>query len=174
MNKNIKLLILILLISHALAVKAADNLNFKGILRAHACSLHPDDGEIKIDFGEIGTRDLYLQGGTSPQKFDIRLIGCNLTVADEVQVTFEGSRSVTVPGALALDSSSSAGGVAIVLSDAAQTPLALGTSVTLPLVRGDNTLSFHRQLVVEPDALAQDKIVSGKFNANSNFVLFYP
>ncbi len=156
------------------AALAADNMAFSGTLRAHACSLHPDDGVIDIDFSDVGTRDLYLNGGTANQPFAIRLIDCKSAVASEVDITFEGSRSPTIPGALALDSASIARGVAVVLSDAAQRQISLGTALTLPLTGATNTLHFHRRLQVEPDALVSDGIVSGTFSANSTFTLYYP
>lgn len=166
--------LLISLISYTGAAWAADNMQFSGTLRAHACSLHPDDGEINIDFGEIGTRDLYLQGGTPPQPFEIRLIDCNLAVASEVQVTFSGTPNTKIHGALALDVTSKASGFAIVLSNFDHTPISLGSTFTLPLVKGSNILQFYRQLQVEPDALLNDTITSGDFTANSTFTLIYP
>lgn len=162
------------LVGFAGSALAADNMAFSGTLRAHACSLHPDDGMIEMEFGEVGSRDLYLSGGTANQPFTIRLIDCNPAVASAVEVTFEGSRSTAISGALALDSGSAASGIAVVLSDAVQRQINLGTALTLPLTAATNTLLFHRRLQVEPDALANEDIVPGDFSANSTFALYYP
>ncbi|WP_336777668.1 fimbrial protein [Pantoea sp. USHLN256] len=153
---------------------AADNMTFSGNLRAHACTLHPDDAVVEVDFNEIGTRDLYLSGGTPNQPFNIRLLDCNTSVASELLITFDGTRNAEIPGALALESSSEASGVAVVLSDASQRPIALGTALRLPLNSGSNSLQFHRRLQVEPDALRGEGIISGTFSANSTFTLYYP
>lgn len=173
-RKRITWSLVALLASFAGSVPATANMAFSGTLRAHACSLHPDDDVIEVDFSEVGTRDLYLRGRTANQPFSMRLTDCNPAVSDEVQIMFEGNRNPAIPGALALDSSSAARGVAIVLSDATQRDINLGTALTLPVTAAASTLVFHRRLQVEPDALINEGIVSGSFTANSTFTLFYP
>jgi type 1 fimbria pilin len=168
------LLLLTALAGSSGAVMAADNMRFYGTLHAHACLLHPDDENIDIDFSESGTRDLYLRGGTQNQPFSIRLMDCNTAVAGEVQITFDGLRNPSLPGALALDPGSEASGVAIVLSDATQRDIRLGDPQVLPVTGSETTLQFHHRLQVEPDVLVRESIVSGTFQANTTFSLVYP
>ncbi|WP_449556081.1 fimbrial protein [Huaxiibacter chinensis] len=174
MNTFLTLTGLTALMVAASATLAADNMILTGTLRAHACSLHPDDNTINVVFGELGTRDLYLNGGTREQPFSIRLLDCNPAVANEVQITFDGQRNPFIPGSLALNSGSAASGVAIIISDANKHQLNPGTALTLPVIAGNNTLLFHRRLQVEPDALNNEGIISGNFSANATFTLFYP
>ena len=154
--------------------QAADNMTFGGSLRAHACTLHPDDGQIAIDFGEVGNRDLYLSGSTPDVPFHLRLLNCNTQVAQNVEVTFSGAANGKIPGALALDGGSTAKGIAILLKDASLQPLPLGTAYTGRLSQGETTLTFNRSLQVEPDALANNGIVPGSFTASGTFSLLYP
>ncbi|WDZ51802.1 fimbrial protein [Acinetobacter vivianii] len=176
MKKVIAALMLVALTASVSAtlVNAADNMAFKGTLRAHACTLHPDDRAIQIDFLDLGTHSLYLYGGTADQRFDIRLLNCNVNVASDVQVTFQGTPNNTIPGALALDASSQAAGFAIVLKDAAKQQLNLGDMSSSPIVGADTTLEFYRRVQVEPDALVNRGIVPGVFTASATFELFYP
>lgn len=155
------------------AAEAVD-MNFGGTLRAQACTLHPDDQVIRVDFDLAGSRDLYLNGGTPDEPFNIRLQNCNANVATEVEVTFMGNQSAKIPGALALDAGSAAAGFAIALKDAYRQPLKLGDASRSPLTGTDTTLVFYRRLQVEPDALANNGIVPGVFNASGTFELFYP
>lgn len=153
---------------------AADNMSFKGTLRAHACTLHPDDQDIQIDFDQLGSRDLYLNGGTADEPFNIRLQNCDTRVASTVEATFVGNQSAKIPGALALDAGSTAAGFAIGLKDAEQKPLKLGDVSRSPLTGTDTTLVFYRRLQVEPDALINNGIVPGTFSASGTFTLYYP
>lgn len=150
---------------------AADNMAFEGTLRAHACTLHPDDKMIPIDFGDLASRDLYLSGGTPDVAFNIRLLDCNTAVARDVLVTFMGNQSTQIPGALALDPGSAAAGFAVVLKDAAKMPLRLGDTHSTALVRPDTTLLFHHSLAVVPGVQA---VTPGQFSANGTFELHYP
>lgn len=172
MKSAIALLALTILTS--LQAGAADNMNFKGTLRAHACTLHPDDRDIRIDFDSLGSRDLYLNGGTADEPFYIRLLNCNVNVAGTVEATFMGNQSANIPGALALDSGSTAAGFAIALKDAYRQPLKLGDASRSPLTGTDTTLVFYRRLQVEPDALVNNGIVPGVFSASGTFELYYP
>lgn len=172
MNNFMALLALGLLMSGAAG--AADNMHFSGTLRAQACTLHPDDQDIQIDFAQLGSRDLYLNGGTVDEAFNIRLQNCNLQVANTVEVTFMGNQSGKIPGALALDAGSTAAGFAITLKDANRQPLKLGDVSSSSLTASDTTLLFYRRLQVEPDALINNGIVPGDFSASGTFALFYP
>ncbi|MFP2504996.1 fimbrial protein [Buttiauxella gaviniae] len=153
---------------------AADNLMLSGTLRAHACTLHPDDRDIQIVFADVGTGDLYMQGGTEDEPFSLRLENCNLNVASTVEVTFTGNQSTQVPGALALDAGSQAKGLVIVLKDANRQPLKLGDASSAMLDGQEVSLLFYRNLQVEPDALINNGIVPGTFSASGTFALFYP
>ncbi|EML5381010.1 MULTISPECIES: fimbrial protein [Enterobacter] len=172
MKNTLALLALSMLMNGAAG--AADNISFKGTLRAHACTLHPDDQDIQIDFDQLGSRDLYLNGGTADEPFNIRLQNCNIRVASTVEATFVGNQSAKIPGALALDAGSTAAGFAIVLKDAYRQPLKLGDASSSPLTGTDTTLVFYRRLQVDPDALLNNGIVPGTFSASGTFTLFYP
>ena len=156
------------------SASTAANMDFKGTLRAQACTLHPSDSVIKIDFFDLGSRDLYLYGGTADQPFSLRLENCNVNVASDVLVTFQGAPNSKIPGALALEASSQAAGFAIALKDAARQPLKLGDTHSSPIVGTNTTLEFYHHVQVEPDALVNNGIVLGAFTANATFALFYP
>ncbi|BEM57023.1 hypothetical protein SME22J_08840 [Serratia marcescens] len=143
---------------------------FGGTLRAQACTLHPDDRVIQIDFDDVGSNELKRDGGTPDEPFNIRLQNCNANVASEVAVTFMGNQSAGIPGALALDAGSVAAGFAVVLKDAFLQPLKLGDASRSPLTGTNVALVFYRRLQVEPGSA----ITPGRYSASGTFELFYP
>ncbi len=158
----------------ACGTAAADNMAFSGTLRAQACTLHPDDALISVKFDGVGSRDLYVNGGTDDKRFTIRLLNCNLNVAGSVETTFIGHTNTKIPGSLALDPGSSAGGFAIMFKDAARNSIKIGEQSASPLTAPDTELVFYRRLQVEPDALVTKGITPGQFTANASFALYYP
>ncbi|MEA5206349.1 fimbrial protein [Enterobacter mori] len=151
----------------------AVDVKVKGTLRAPACTLHPDDRDIDIDLSDIGSRDLYL-GTTVDKEFILRLQQCDFNYLTSVDITFDGTRSLTVPGALAIDAGSNASGFAIVIKDRSLQPIALGNAIREPLTAADVNLTFYSNLVIEPDALANNGVVPGAFTASGIFTLTYP
>ena len=101
-------------------LEAADNLSFRGVLVADACTLRPG-------------------------------------------------------GLLALDSGSSATGVAIGIETPADRPLPLNTaSDEQVLAYGNNTIALKAYIRGEPQAIANQSIAAGTFRATSTFTLHYP
>ncbi|QBC03384.1 fimbrial protein [Enterobacter cloacae] len=151
----------------------AVDVKVKGTLRAPACTLHPDDRDIDIDLSTTGSRDLYL-GTTADKEFKLRLHKCDIGYLTFVDITFDGTRNLTVPGALAIDAGSKASGFAIVIKDSSHQPVALGNVIREPLTAADVNLTFYTNLVIEPDARDNTGVVPGTFTASGTFTLAYP
>ena len=67
------------------------DLNFKGTVVAHGCSIVPSSKNIAVDFGEISTRTLYAERKSQPKAFVIELKDCSTDVFNSVTVTFSGT-----------------------------------------------------------------------------------
>ena len=168
---------LLLLATPLLSVEAqaADNLNFKGDLVAAACTLHPGDAAIDINFAEISAQSLYLNTRTVGRPFELHLEGCDISIADSVTVMFGGVESAQLPGFLALGAGSSARGIAIGLETSDDQPLPLNVSSDeQTLSNGANVISLKAFVQGEKDAIANQKIRKGRFTATSTFTLAYP
>ena len=63
-----------LLASH---IQAADNLSFKGVLFAQACTIRPGDELIPVEFSDISTASLYLNTRSPGELFLIHLKDCD-------------------------------------------------------------------------------------------------
>ena len=156
-------------------VQAADNLSFKGVLVAQACTIRPGDELIAVEFSDISTSSLYLNTRTPGEPFYIHLQDCDTQIADSVTATFSGTENAELPGLLALATGSAARGIAIGLETAADQPLPLNVpSPEQALNDGDNVIALKAYVRGEPTAIANESIRKGRFLANSTFTLAYP
>ncbi|WP_278938156.1 fimbrial protein [Pseudomonas helleri] len=156
-------------------VQAADNLSFKGILVAQACTIRSGDELIAVAFSDISISSLYLNTRTPGEPFYIHLQDCDTQIADSVTVTFSGAENAELPGLLALATGSAARGIAIGLETATDQPLPLNvTSPEQALSDGDNAIALKAYVRGEPTAIANESIRKGRFVANSTFTLIYP
>lgn len=156
-------------------VQAVDNnVHFHGALVAQPCVLPDSDTELKLHFGSVIEKSLYQYQRTKSLPFSIHLEDCNPSLMNTVSVTFNGSPDDELPTYLALESTSTAKGVAIGLEMADGTPLDINKAApSLPLTAGDNTLTFNAFVQAKPNALSQETITAGDFTAISTFVLGY-
>ena len=156
-------------------VQAADNLSFKGVLVAQACTIRPGDELIAVKFSDISTASIYLNTRTPGEPFYIHLQDCDTQIADSVTVTFSGTENAELPGLLALATGSAARGIAIGLETGANQLLALNVaSPEQALNDGDNVIALKAYVRGEPKAIANESIRKGRFVANSTFTLAYP
>ena len=156
-------------------VQAADNLNFKGVLVAQACTIRPGDELIAVKFSDISASSLYRNTRTPGELFLIHLQDCDTQIADSVTATFSGTENAELPGLLALATTSAARGIAIGLETAANQLLPLNMpSPAQVLNNGDNVMVFNAYVRGEPSAIANESIRKGRFVANSTFMLAYP
>ncbi|EML7933734.1 MULTISPECIES: fimbrial protein [Providencia] len=154
----------------------ADDVRFDGTLVEDACEVYPGDESIELDFGTVVDKYLYLNTRTHSQPFTIRLINCDLVLGKEVQVTFTGIESKTLPGLLALDTASQAKGIAVGLETIGGVPIKLNKAKDYlqALHAGNgNNLKLQAYIQGEPTALQAQNIVLGKFVATSTFMLEY-
>lgn len=156
-------------------VQAADNLSFKGVLVAQACTIRPGDELIPVKFSDISTFSLYQNTRTPGEPFYIHLQDCDTQIADSVTATFSGAENAELPGLLALATGSIARGIAIGLETVTDQPLPLNlASPEQALNDGDNVIAFKAYVRGEPKAIANESIRKGLFMANSTFTLAYP
>lgn len=153
---------------------ASDNLKFDGTLVADPCELDPATTDITLDFGTVIDTYLYLNTRTHAQPFTLRLLECDLTLGNEVEVTFKGTESKELPGFLSAGNSA-ASGIAFGLESQGGTPLPLNKTVpAFTLTSGTNELVLHAYVVGEPSALATHTLRRGAFEALMTFELNYP
>jgi len=153
---------------------AADNVHLYGALVAEPCVIPPGDEEIQLDFGTVIDKYLYLNTRTLGQQFEIRLAECDLSLGKTVKVTFSGTENIALPGLLAIDASSGAKGIAIVLETLEAKSLPLNKpSDDYVLQAGNSLIALKAYVQGEPQAIANRTIGYGPFSAVATFSLEY-
>ncbi|HHR6130239.1 TPA: fimbrial protein [Providencia alcalifaciens] len=157
-----------------LAKKPEMKVQYEGFLVADPCVIAPGQEDIFLDFDNIVDKYLYLNERTPGKRIDIQLIECDLSLGNEVNITFNGIENSQLPGLLALSQGSDADGIAIGIETIDDIPLFLNEkSSNIPLSSGSNTLSFKVFVKGEPDAIKNKKISKGHFSAITQFNINY-
>lgn len=153
---------------------ADENMRFRGALVAEPCVIPPGEEQIQLDFGTIVDKYLYLNTRTPSQLFTLHLAECDLSLGNTVSVTFSGSENANLPGLLALDSASSASGIAIGLENRDGQALPLNSaSDKYRLTAGSNLIALQAYVQGEPQAIQSKTIGRGEFSATATFSLEY-
>lgn len=151
-----------------------NNVHLYGTLVTEPCVIAPGKEEIVLDFGTVIDRYLYLHTRTIAQPFSIHLAECDLSLVKTMKVTFIGPENPAMKGLLAIDSSSSAGGIAIGLETKEGKSLALNRgSYVHTLQAGETVVSLKAYVQAEPDAITNRSIKRGTFSATTTFSLEY-
>lgn len=158
----------------AMAADDDNNVHFHGALVAEPCVVLPGDEDIRLDFGTIIDKYLYLNTRTLGQQFEIRLADCDLALGKTVKVTFTGAENAALPGLLAIDSGSEAKGIAVGLETLEAKPLPFNkASDDYQLQAGNSVIALKAYVQGEPQAIAEKTIARGPFSAVATFNLEY-
>lgn len=158
----------------SLLAQGADNMRFHGALVAEPCVIPPGEESIRLDFGTVIDKYLYLNQRTHGQSFQLHLTECDISLGNTLKVTFSGMENPALPGMLALDGASQASGIAIGLESAEGKALPLNKSGQgYLLLSGDNVIELKAFVQGEPAALASQSIEKGPFGAVATFSLEY-
>ncbi|WP_413449787.1 fimbrial protein [Erwinia sp. LJJL01] len=154
------------------AIPYGDNVHLSGTLVAEPCALRPGDENIRVDFGGIVDKYLYINGRSPSQAFQLHLQGCDLSIGKQLNVSFSGNESSVLPGLLAVQQTNS--GIAVGIEDAGGKAIALNSgSKEVTLEKGDMTLKFAAWIQGEPQAIKAHTIARGEFSAVATFRLDY-
>ncbi|MFZ4214123.1 fimbrial protein [Pantoea endophytica] len=154
---------------------AATDVNFQGRLIDDACQIAQPGVPLEVDFGQIAVNSLYDNTRTAGKSFTVSLINCNVSVAQSVSVTFEGSPDAGgLAGYLAIAPSSTASGIGIGIETESGDLIALGTaSPATELVNGTNDIVFKSFVQGQPDSIANKTIAAGDFNSMATLSFNY-
>lgn len=150
--------------------------NFKGTVVARGCSIVPSSKNIQVDFKHIETRTLYEEHKSAPQHFVIELQDCNPAVLNAVTVTFSGTANPNMTDRLAIttESPNSASGIGIGFEEDNGTTISLNTPTSAVVISNAKMkLSFYAFVEGEPDALSNNTLKTGAFQATANYTLNY-
>lgn len=163
---------LLSLASSTATAASSANVSIYGTLVAEPCMLKPGDENIKVAFGGIVDKYLYINGRSPSQAFQLHLQGCDLSTGKQLSVSFSGVENRVLPGLLAVIPANS--GLAVGIEDAGGKAIALNSgSKEVMLEKGDMTLKFAAWIEGEPQAIKEKTIARGEFSAVATFRLDY-
>lgn len=166
----------------AAASQGAGHIDFVGSIIDAPCSIDPSSGSQEVDLGQVAQKQLADGGKSYPQKFEIKLMGCELNEgASAVSLTFGGSPADDSNQLLGITGTASGAGVA--MTDASSKIITLGEATDArELIEGTNiiTMSAYLQGLTTDDVegggdgtRAAVPIVPGDFYASTDFTLSY-
>ncbi len=153
---------------------AAENMRFHGALVAEPCTIAPGKENVERKFGTVVAKYLYINSRTHGETFTLPLTECDISLGNSVKVTFLGVESSVLPGLLALAGSSQAAGIAIGIETMEGKPIPINQPSNVnQLMQGDSPIRFMAYVQGEPEAITQQSIRLGPFNAMVTFSLEY-
>lgn len=109
------------------SVFAAENLNIFGSLIIAPCKVLPEHSQVDVVFDEIRLDDIYKSYFEFEKKdFKIILSECDISIAKQVKIKFEGATHNELAGLLALDDSANNPDLGIKITTKEGIPIKLG------------------------------------------------
>ncbi|KHN53948.1 fimbrial protein [Pectobacterium fontis] len=134
-----------------------------------ACNVSADSKAIMVDMHEVSSRYLKANRYGEWHDFTINLTDCNLDTYQNVTVRFSGKEEPLLLNRLALDTPSSARGIAIGIYHGNKLLGINSNTDNIVLQTGDNAIPFSARI----EKIRDDLIQSGDFTATANFTLSY-
>lgn len=153
-----------------------ENLNVFGVLVVSPCKVLPEHQQVDVIFDEIILKDIYSNNFEFQKKdFKIVLSECDITVAKQVKIKFEGQQHSQITGSLALEDSANNPDLAIKITSDSGSAINLGDYTALYNIANNGTyeLNFLAYLQATANALAEKSIKPGHFSAMAVFSLKY-
>lgn len=153
-----------------------NNVQISGRLVTEPCTLDPATSDIPLAFGNLVAKYFYSTNRTPGEPFVIRLQNCDTSVGKTATVTFTGTESRGLPG-LMVPNGGGAQGIAfgIETDDVRAQPVPLNKpSPVFDLGNGTTELHLQGYVQGEPDAIANQSILTGPFTGTATFELAYP
>ncbi|QWZ48821.1 fimbrial protein [Enterobacter bugandensis] len=157
-----------------LACSAEDNVHLSGALVSNACVLPDSDQDIQVNFDNLQLKELTTSGRSQNTPFTIHLQDCDIDVASTVSVAFNGQEDAELEGMLAVDSSSTATGIAIGIIDDSGAKVNINQSGQInPISAGNFSINYNAFVQAEPSAVSNNSLKAGDFSATTTFTLTY-
>lgn len=155
-------------------VYASSEISFSGTLIEEPCTLDPNDNAINLDAGTVINKMLYSHTRTNGLPFALHLLECDLSLGNNVTLTFNGVEDLEQPGLLAFDASSTASGVALGIETLEHVLLPINQPLSkIELEPGNNQIDLMIYISASLDAIKEKKILPGSLSGLMSFGLEY-
>lgn len=158
------------------SVFAAENLKIFGSLIVAPCKVLPENSQIDVSFHEIRLDDIYKSYFQFEKKdFKIILSECDISIAKQVKIKFEGKTHNELAGLLALDDGADNPDLGIQIATQDGIPIKIGDYTSLYNIPNNGLfeLNFIAYLQATAKAISNKSIKPGHFSATAVFSLKY-
>lgn len=158
------------------SVFAAENMHIFGSLIIAPCKVLPEHSQVDVAFDEIRLDDIYKSYFEFEKKdFKIILSECDISIAKQVKIKFEGQTHNELTGLLALDDAANNPDLGIKITTQQGTSVNIGEYTSLYNIpnNGIFELNFIAYLQATAKAIANKSIKPGHFSATAVFSLKY-
>lgn len=157
--------------------QAADkNLFMDGVLVADPCVIVPGKENIEVNIGVVPDKNLYHYPRAKTTPFTIELSECDLSLGRTVNVSFEGSESLQLPGYLNINIAGKKSGAVIGLEtpEGEFLPINKDAGKLYDLTAGTTILKMQAYVRGEPDTVKNRNVGLGEFEGTiATFYLKY-
>lgn len=172
----ISLLLLLSPSAFAITELIGGDMEFKGVVVAHGCTIVAGDENKLIDFKQISAKDLYTFQKSEPVAFSISLENCSQDIYKSVTITLDGKEHPTMPNHLAVVGTGSEDpkSIGIVFTDTQRNMIQLKKPSTARLLN-NKRIQFNFMTYVEasPSAIKNQTLLTGPFQAQATYTLNY-
>lgn len=152
------------------------DMEFKGIVVAHGCTIVAGDENKVIDFKQISAKDLYTFQKSAPVAFSISLENCSQDIYKSVTITLDGKEHPTMPNHLAVVGTGSEDpkSIGIVFTDTQHNIIPLKKpSATRQLDNKRIQFNFITYVEASQSAIKNQTLLTGPFQAQATYTLNY-
>ena len=153
----------------AMPLMAGDiDVEFSGTLITDPCEVKTESEDQTIEFNPISARRFIDHNESTPVSFSIWLRECDLSLGEQVSVTFYGENTGLNPALFAV--TGTAEGIAMAITDSSGHPVLPGESQDqITLVKGDNQLMWQARI----QSTVGQQVKEGEFQSVLTFSLEY-
>ncbi|WP_244212921.1 fimbrial protein [Proteus hauseri] len=152
------------------------DMEFKGVVVAHGCTIVAGDENKVIDFKQISSKDLYTFQKTEPISFSISLENCSQDIYKSVTITLDGKEHPTMPNHLAVVGTGSEDpkSIGIVFTDFNRNIIQLKKPSATRLLNNQRIqFNFMTYVEASSSAIKNQTVLTGPFQAQATYTLNY-
>ncbi|OAT35189.1 fimbrial protein [Proteus myxofaciens] len=152
------------------------DMEFKGVVVAHGCTIVAGDENKVVDFRQISAKDLYTFKKSKPVAFSISLENCSQDVYKSVTITLGGTEHPSMSDHLAVTGTQGEDpkSIGIVFLDQYQNKVKLNKPVSTQSLKNDRIqFNFTTYVEASDDAIKNQTLLTGPFQGQATYTLNY-
>lgn len=152
------------------------DMEFKGVVVAHGCTIVAGDENKLIDFQQISAKDLYTSHKSKSVAFSISLENCSKAIYETVTITLSGTKHDSMENHIAVTAAEgeNAKSIGIAFADQSQHLVSLDTPIAKKSLDNERLqFNFSTYVEISPEAIRDQSLLTGAFQGQATYTLNY-